>query len=147
MQQPETPNECALQLPAEFSRDELGFFHFKSLLLIFWLPLAWLWSTKGMQLDGDVERNYSFLSPRCGRLASARAFLALWPFPSLLFSTHVLLSFFLFLCPLYFLCHALLFNMHDTFYSHIYAPSTLDRLFPGVGPLLRGRNNKNEMAS
>lgn len=47
-----------------------------------------------MQLDGDAERNHSFLSPRWGRLASARAFLALWPFPSLLFSTHVLLFFF-----------------------------------------------------
>ncbi len=98
--------EYALQLPAEFSRDELGrelpFFHFKSLLLVFWLPLAWLWSTKGMQLDGDVERNYSFLSPRWGRLASARAFLALWPFPSILFSTHVLLSFFSFFMCLVF---------------------------------------------
>ncbi len=153
MQQPETQNECALQLPAEFSRDELGrelpFFHFKSLLLVYWLPLAWLRSTKGMQLDGDAERNHSFLSPRWGRLASARAFLALWPFPSLLFSTHVLLffSFLFFLCALYFLCHALLFNMHDKFYSHIYAPSTLDRLFPGAGPLLPWRNNKNEMPS
>lgn len=63
-----------------------------------------------MQLDGDTERNHSFLSPRWGRLASTRACLALWPFLSLLFSIHILLF-----CALYFPCHALLFNMHDHF--------------------------------
>lgn len=79
---------------AEMNLVESCLFCIKSPLLIFWLPLAWLLSTKGMQLDGDAEQNHSFLSPRWGRMASARAFLGLWPFPSLLFSTHVLLFFF-----------------------------------------------------
>lgn len=54
---------------------------------------------------------------------------------SLTFVFHAHSTFF-FLCALYFPCHALLFNMHDHFYSSIYAPSTRDRLFPGAGPLV-----------
>lgn len=146
MQQPETQNEWALQLQlnsAEMNLVESSLFFIKSLFLIFWLCLVWILSTKGMQLDGDAEQNHSFLSPRWGRLASAGAFLALWPFPSLLFSTHVLLLFLLFFSFFFYVpcifcampCCLICIFLH------------LVRLFPGAGPLLPGRNNKNEMAS
>lgn len=107
-----------------------------------WLALMRLLSTKEMQLDGDAERNHSFLSPRWGRLASARAFLALWPLLSLLFSTHVLL----FNAPCFFpampCCLICLINFIPIFMLLLRWTDS----FQGLAHFLRG-DSRNEMAS
>lgn len=100
-----------------------------------------LLSTKEMQLDGDAEQNHSFLSPRWGRLASARAFLGLWPLLSLLFSTHVLL----FYAPCFFramaCCLICLINFIPIFMPLLRWTDA----FQGLAHFLRG-DSRNEMA-